>query len=311
MGESSDYRIPVICGPTGSGKTSCAVNLSEHFPLEIVNADSRQIIKHLDIGTAKPTTEECNKVPFHLVDIVEPGDRYSAFRFIHDAENAILSVRERDRIPIVAGGTGLYLKALAEGVVEITESDMEIRNRLEQEMDRLGPEAMHDRLSQVDPLEAARVHPNNRIRVVRALELFELTGKCKSELVETEAYVKPNFRYEFFCLQPPRELLYQRINERVDQMMAAGLLAELQGLVKAGMRDSIRKSKVIGYDELLDFLEGKRTLEESRALIKQNSRRYAKRQMTWFRWQSDGKTFEDSAALEAAVSQELRLIAQT
>jgi len=273
------------------------VTLAEEFDLEVINADSRQILRYLDIGTAKPTPEECNKVRFHLVDIVEPGERYSAFRFIDDATVAIGDILARGKIPFVVGGTGLYLKALAEGVVEIEQEDMELRANLEADMEEHGPEEMHRRLEAIDPLEAVRIHPNNRVRVLRALELFYLTGKCKSELVETGAYRSPAYRYDFYCLQPERAELYRRINERVDQMMTDGLLDEVKSLCDRGLTEAIRNSRVIGYTELLDYLEGSRPLEEAVALIKQNSRRYAKRQMTWFRGQADCRYFDSSLAL--------------
>ena len=293
--------IPIICGPTGVGKTALAVQLADRCPIEIVSADSRQIIKYLDIGTAKPTAEQHRRVMFHLIDLIEPGERYTAFRFITDANRVIREILQRGHVPLVVGGTGLYLRALSEGVVEIEQEDMEIRQKIEREMEELGPEAMHERLMSIDPLEAARIHPNNRVRVIRALEIFHLTGKTKSELVETGAYKRSEFDFCYHCLLMPRERLYDRINSRVDQMMTGGLLEEVQGLVSRGMKDQLRKARVIGYAELLDYLEGKSQLEEAVAMIKQNSRRYAKRQMTWFRHQAGGTFYSDPARLIRAL----------
>lgn len=299
---SDAFPIPIICGPTASGKTGLAVRLAERFPVEVVSADSRQVFRRLNIGTAKPTAEECNKVRFHLVDMMEPGERYTAFRFMEDANRAIGEILARGAVPLVVGGTGLYLRALTDGVVEIAKDDMAIRERLESEMDELGPEAMHRRLATIDPVEAATVHPNNRVRVIRALELFELTGKCKSELVETGAYKKAEHVFEYHCLVPDRELLYERINHRVDQMMDDGLLAEVENLVAEGRAEALRRVPVIGYSELLDYLDGDRGLDEAVSLIKQNSRRYAKRQFTWFRHQADCIFYSDPEAAPGALT---------
>lgn len=297
MAVDSSRPIPIICGPTGSGKTAVALELADRYPIEIVSADSRQVIKHLNIGTAKPTVDQRRRVQFHLLDIIEPGERYSVRRFIDEAGQTIQDILGRGRIPVVVGGTGLYLRALSEGVVEVDEDGMGLRERLQREMDELGPEVMHERLHKIDPQEAARIHPNNRVRIVRALEIFFLTGRTKSELVATGAYKKSDFSFEYRCLAPPREQLYGRINDRVDQMMADGLLEELQELIARGMKEGIRKAGVIGYSELLDHLDGRWTLPEAVALVKQNSRRYAKRQMTWFRHQAKTSFFPDGSSL--------------
>lgn len=289
--------IPIICGPTGAGKTAVAVELAEKYPIEIVSADSRQIIKRLNIGTAKPRPQERGRVRFHLIDIIEPGERYTAFRFVDDANRAIEDILGRDHIPVVGGGAGLYLRALTEGVVEIERDDLTIRERLEKEMEELGAERMYDRLSQIDPLEAAKLHPSNKVRVIRALEIFYLTGKPKSELVATGAYRKSQHNFDYFCLIPERQTLYATIDTRVDRMIQQGLLDEVEYLCRDGLKDQIRKANVIGYSELLDHLDGKATLPEAVSLIKQNSRRYAKRQITWFRHQVSGAFFEDRMSL--------------
>ncbi|UCC43288.1 MAG: tRNA (adenosine(37)-N6)-dimethylallyltransferase MiaA [Candidatus Zixiibacteriota bacterium] len=293
--------ITVICGPTGAGKTAAALELAEQYQVEIVNADSRQIIRHLNIGTAKPTAEERQQARFHLLDLVEPGERYSAYRFIEDASGAIRDILACGKIPVMVGGTGLYLRALSEGVIEIPRSDPTVRERLEAEMQELGPEAMHERLKQVDPVEAAGLHPNNRVRVIRALEILGLTGKTKTELAATDAYKRCEYDFDFHCLAPDRARLYDRINTRVNAMMAYGLLQEVQDLVNQGLRDGIRKANVIGYSELLDHLEGALTLDEAVEKIKQNTRRYAKRQMTWFRNQTESKFHQTTGSLLEAV----------
>ncbi len=285
--------IPVVCGPTGSGKTAVALHLARKVPLEIVSADSRQTIRNLDVGTAKPTAEEREQVKFHLVDIVDPGERYTAFRFFEDANRAMDEILGRSHVPVVVGGTGLYLRALTEGVVEIHADDMAVRERLEKEMEQLGADVMFKQLREIDPAEASKLHPNNKARIIRALEMYLLTGKTKTELTASEKYARSNHNFRYFCLQPVRHTLYQRINDRVDAMMQGGLLEEIENLVKDGQRDAVRKSNVIGYNELLDFLENKCSLEEAVSMIKQNSRRYAKRQMTWFRHQTDCRMFDN------------------
>lgn len=293
--------IPIICGPTGSGKTSVAVQLAADFPIEIISADSRQVIKHLDIGTAKPTPDEQQTVRFHLIDLIEPGERYSAFQFIENCDAAMGDIIGRKRVPMVVGGTGLYLKALTEGVVEIEQDRPEIRQRLEDEMARLGPKAMHRRLTELDPVEAERIHANNRVRVLRALEIYELTGRPKSELLTAGAYKRSSYAYSFYCLQPERTALYEAINRRVDAMIKAGLPEEVDRLVRRGLEPQLRRANVIGYDELLDYLDDRCSLDEAVAMIKQNSRRYAKRQMTWFRHQAGCTYFTDRPTIMTAL----------
>ena len=289
--------IPIICGPTGSGKTAAALSLCEKLRCEIVNADSRQIIRHLDIGTAKPTDLERRRAVFHLIDIIEPGETYSAMRFLTDATRAIKGIISRGNRPLVVGGTGLYLRALAEGIVQLDSEDLSIREDLQQEFDRLGNDAMYEKLLAVDPLEAAKVHPNNAVRVMRALQIYRQTGKSKSELMATGAYQSSGYQYEFYCLQPERLMLYAAIERRVDQMLQLGLVPEVQRLVEAGMGPAIRKANVIGYNEILDYLDGLWGLDEVAAMVKQNSRRYAKRQMTWFRHQAECQFFGEPQGL--------------
>lgn len=289
--------IPIICGPTGSGKTSAALTLCEKLPFEIVNADSRQIIRHLDIGTAKPTAQERQRAVFHLIDIIEPGESYSAMRFVTDATRAIKGIIARGNRPLIVGGTGLYLRALAEGIVQMESDDLSIREQLQAEFDQLGNDAMYEKLLVVDPLEAAKVHPNNIVRVMRALQIFRQTGKSKSELMATGAYSSSGFQYNFYCLQPERSALYATIERRVDQMLAAGLVKEIQHLIKAGLGPAVRRANVIGYNEILNHLEGTWGLDEAAAMIKQNSRRYAKRQMTWFRHQTECEFFVEPNGL--------------
>jgi tRNA dimethylallyltransferase len=290
--------VPIICGPTGSGKSSVVHSLAKSRSIEIVSADSRQMVRYLDIGTAKPTEADRREVPYHLIDIIEPGERYSAFRFIGDATRTIAEIRKRGNLPVIVGGTGLYLRALTEGVVEIEEPDFALREKLEKEAEEVGSEQMHARLKTIDPLEAAKIHPNNRVKIIRALEIFYLTGKTKSELTASGSYRRGQDQYAYYCLAPTREELYHRINGRVDQMINQGWRDEISRLAGAGWSDKIRAANIIGYSELLDVQEGVLSLEEALAKIKQETRRYAKRQLTWFRNQTDARFFKDGKELQ-------------
>lgn len=271
--------------------------MAGRLPFEIVNADSRQIIRHLNIGTAKPTAEERRRAVFHLIDIIEPGETYSAVRFLSDATRVIREILARGNRPLVVGGTGLYLRALSEGIVQIEADDMTLREELEADFEKLGNDQMYEQLREIDPLEAAKVHPNNVVRVMRALEIYRQTGKTKSELLSSGAYRSSGYQFEYYCLLPDRKDLYASIDRRVDQMIAMGLVDEVKVLVSEGFGEGIRRANVIGYNEILDFLEGVWSLEEAIVMVKQNSRRYAKRQMTWIRHQTDGLIFGEPSEL--------------
>jgi tRNA dimethylallyltransferase len=303
--EDQNKHIPIICGPTASGKTDIAVKLIESYPLEIISADSRQIIKHLNVGTAKPSEDEQVKYKFHLIDIVEPGQRYSAFQFIDNAESLIGNILKAKKIPIIVGGTGFYLRALTDGVVEIEQDDFTIREKLEKQYEEQGEEKLFKQLEKIDPLEATKIHPHNRIRLIRALEIYYLTGKSKSELMTTGAYKKSKYNFYYYCINPERDNLYNKINRRVDKMLETGLITEIQQLIAQGMRDNIKKANVIGYNEILSYLDGNYSLEEAVSMIKQNSRRYAKRQMTWFRKQENLSFYRDFDNLLADLRVEL------
>jgi len=303
-------KVPVICGPTGSGKTAIALEIARKIPIEIVSADSGQMIRTLDIGTAKPTKKEQKQVRFHLINIIDPGENYSAFKFIEDADLAVSEILSRKKLPVIVGGTGLYLKGLTEGVFDIESDNPEIRRQLENEMEKLGAAAMYNKLKNVDPEEASKIHLNNKVRVTRALEIYHLTGLPKSKLVKTGRHKKSQFNYLFFCLLPPRAKLYERINSRVDQMIRDGLLDEINAITTAGETELVQKMNVIGYNELFEHINGNFTLEQAVLLIKQNSRRYAKRQFTWFRHQIEGEYFTASRDLIKAFLKEYAAFAK-
>ena len=264
------------------------MKLAEQFPIEIVSADSRQIYRLLDIGTGKPSRQEQSQVPTHLISLIDPGERYNAARFVRDAELAIKEIHERGKYPLIVGGTGMYLKALTSGLIELDEFDIAIREQLEAELTTRGADSLWDELYQRDPLDAAKIHPNNHYRLLRSLEIIRSTGQTKAELMGSRPTTEQVHEYEFIVLCPSREQLYQAVNERVISMLDAGWLEEVSRLVQSGLADSIRKSSVIGYSELIDVTDGRLTLSDAMVLIQQQTRQYAKRQQTWFRHQTSG-----------------------
>jgi tRNA dimethylallyltransferase len=271
--------IPALVGATAIGKTAVALELAEQFNLEIVSCDSRQIYKYLDIGTAKPTQKELGGRPYHLIDFVEPDRLYSAVRYREAARDAITSIIGRGKLPLIVGGAGLYLKALISGFFTTPEVDASYR----EELSRLESAELHARLDGFDPETAAEVPVGNRVRMIRALEILRMTGRPKSELKRTGAYPKDNFEFRVFWLTLDRKNVYQLINLRVDKMFRDGLMNEVETLVNMGYRNSPVLTSTVGYKEALQHLSGRLTLEQCLLLIKQKTRNYAKRQVTWFK----------------------------
>ena len=275
----------VICilGPTASGKTGLSVRLAARYGAEIVSADSMQIYRHMDIGTAKPAMEERCGVPHYMLDIIDPSEDYSAARYAADAGVCVDDILSRGLLPVVAGGTGLYVDALigARSFDEEPDKD-EIRARLQAEAAARGSAVLHARLSAIDPERAARLHPNDEKRIIRALEIFEATGETATARDRRAAARAPRYRAMKLGLDwPDRSALYERIDRRVDLMFAAGLLEEA-ARVRA-MHPGRTASQAIGYKELFRYFDGLCTLDEARENIARESRRYAKRQLTWLR----------------------------
>lgn len=282
--EAKKPKILVVVGPTASGKTSLGVALAKELGGEIISADSMQIYKYMNIGTAKVTTAEMDGIPHHLVDCVLPNEEYSVAKYKQEALDSIQAILTRGKLPIILGGTGLYVNSLTlPWNFQKKESDEEIRWRLMAEAEILGPNALFERLKAVDYITAQSVHPNNINRVIRALEIYELTGKPKSYFDEETKKQEVPFDFQILGLDWEREILYDRINRRVDQMIAGGLIQETKKLIERGYDWNLTSMKAIGYKELRPYLEGKSSLEEVIAILKRNSRHYAKRQMTWFR----------------------------
>ena len=285
----------MLCGPTGVGKTEVAVELARRHGLHLVSADSRQVYTWLDIGTAKPGPELRREIGIHMVDMVEPNRVYSAADYARDALAVMRRlVREGKRFMVV-GGSGLYLRALFEPFFEAPRPDPALRRALE----RQTAAELHDRLRRVDPERAARLHPHDRQRVMRALEVYELTGRTMTELSREQAR-RAEFAPTYAAVTLKREVLNRQIDARFDAMMAAGLLDEVKRLKEAGFGRQSYVANAYGYAELLACLDGEITLEQAVARAKAKSRAYAKRQLTWFRGLKDAHWFEQTGVAETA-----------
>ena len=278
----------IITGPTASGKSNISVSLAKKINGEIISADSMQVYKHMDIGTAKITKEEMQGVTHHLIDVLDPRDDFNVSLFKEYANNAIEDILSRNRIPIIAGGTGFYIQSvLYDTQFTEHETDTHLRNDLFNYAEKYGNEALHDKLKALDPVYAENVHINNVKRVVRAIEYCTLTGQSFSEHNETEHNRTSPYNYAYFVLDMDRELLYDRINIRVDRMFDDGLLDEVRELKKLGLNKDMVSMKGLGYKEVLDYLDGIYTLDEAINIIKRETRHFAKRQLTWFRREND------------------------
>jgi tRNA dimethylallyltransferase len=272
----------VIVGPTASGKSALALHLAGELAAEIVSADSVQVYRGLDIGSAKPTFDERARVPHHLIDVADPDEQFDAARFRALASRAINDIEGRGRRVVVAGGTGLYVRALLGGLFPSPPKDPELRSSLTQEAKRLGREALWERLAASDPAAAGRIHPHDLVRIVRALEVIALCGRPLSDLQAGHAFAERAYRYVKVGLRLPREELYRRIEERVEAMLASGWLEEVRSLVSR-WGPEVRALQSLGYRQLAAHLAGRLSLEEARGQIIRDTRRYAKRQLVWFR----------------------------
>ena len=276
-----EQQVIVIVGPTCSGKTILGINLAEELDTEIISADSRQIYKHLTIGTAKPTREELKKVKHHFVDVLDPKEEYNVGLFERDSIHVIDDLIHKNKIPIVVGGSGLYIKAIVNGIVDI-DSDEELRDELKMKREKFGNEFIYDELTKLDPHGAETMLPQNWKRVVRAIEVFKLTGKSILEVHEEQSR-KSNYNFLQFGLNWKRETLYKNIENRVDDMIDTGLVNEVETIMANGYSKELNALNTVGYKEIISYLEDEISLERAIELIKRNTRRFAKRQMTWFR----------------------------
>jgi tRNA dimethylallyltransferase len=275
-------KLIVICGPTGVGKTRFAIALAKRFDGEIVGADSMQIYRDLAIGTAKPTAAERAQIPHHLVDCVPPSEAFSAAEYARRAREIVTELIDRGKRPFVVGGTGLYIKALLQGLTEAAPSDRAVRGALREEADRLGLPALYRRLDRVDPASAARIHPNDGFRIIRALEVQTLTGRPMSAVQAAHRFPPSPYRSLKIGLRNERAALYARIDARVDAMLAEGFLDEVRRLRAAGLNPHGKAMQSLGYRHLNAFLDGDCDWEAAVRTLKRDHRRYAKRQLTWF-----------------------------
>jgi len=277
-------RIPlvVLCGPTAAGKTALSLQLAERWPVEIVSADSRQVYRQLDIGTAKPTAAERAAVPHHLLDVVAPDDDFTVHDFVRRGRTAIAAIAARGNLPLLVGGTGLYIRALTAGLADVPEGDETLRQSLIAEETAGGAGTLYRRLRDVDPVLAERLSPGDRLRIVRALEVFHLTGRRLSDFQAEHAFAESPYRLLLIGLTQARKELYRRIDCRSEEMFAAGLIEETAALLQQGYSPSLKSLRTIGYREAVRVLHGEMSTAEALALVQRDTRRYAKRQLTWF-----------------------------
>jgi tRNA dimethylallyltransferase len=295
---------PFITGATAGGKTALGLEVARRLNAEILSLDSMAVYRGLDIGTAKPSAEERGQVPHHLIDLVEPDEEFSLAQYLSAATRACETVRARGRVPLFVGGTPLYLKALLRGIFEGPPADWEFRRRVLAEAAERGGDWLHQRLAQVDPPAARRLHPHDTRRLVRALEVFEKTGRPISDWQQQFDRARPAAACRVFVVDWPRDELYRRIDVRVEAMFAAGLIDEVRLLLAAGKNLGRTARQALGYREVLDHLAGKLDLPETIDLVKTRTRQFAKRQLTWFRslsecrWvgMGDGRMIGDVAA---------------
>lgn len=275
-------KVIVICGPTASGKTSLSIELAKKINGEIVSCDSMQIYKDMDIGTAKVTQQEMQGIKHYLIDFVSPDERYSVADYKKDAKNAIREILNKGKVPIVVGGTGLYVDSL---IYEIDypeiELDEEYRNKLEKDVELYGLDKLYDEAKKIDQEAVEKISPNDKKRIMRILEIYHSTGKTKTQQ-EEESRKNPEFDYKVFAIDWQREKLYERINKRVDLMMEQGLIQEVAE-IKEKYKEFPTAMQGLGYKEVVDYLNGVYSKEEMIEKIKMETRRYAKRQLTWFR----------------------------
>jgi tRNA dimethylallyltransferase len=285
--ETGKPCVIVICGPTAVGKTAAGIELARAVGGEIISADSMQVYRRMDIGTAKPTAEEQAAVRHHLIDIVEPDEPFDAATYAVLGRRAVAELSRRGKTPVVVGGTGLYIKALLSGLFRSDARDPAVRNRLRAEAQARGSAALHARLEQCDPQTAARLHPNDAIRILRALEVFEVTGRPISELQQEHRFADMPFRALKIGLSTERAALYRRIDQRVEDMITAGLENEVRMLLSEGYGPELKPMQSIGYSHLAAFIAGSVSREECLRTLQRDTRRFAKRQLTWFRSDPD------------------------
>ncbi|WP_028845849.1 tRNA (adenosine(37)-N6)-dimethylallyltransferase MiaA [Thermodesulfatator atlanticus] len=292
MAAKFEKNIPLIAivGPTGVGKTEAGIFLAERLNGEIVNFDSVQVYKHLNIGAAKPTPEELKRAKHHLIGILELDEEFNAARFVELADQAIAKIAEKGKVPILVGGTGLYLKALLHGLFEVGDVSA-TRAELKKRLEREGLDTLYQELKRIDPETSAKISKNDWVRILRALEVYYATGRPFSELAKEHAFRKRRYPCLKIGLTLPREELYAKLDARVEKMLEAGLLEEIKAILAKGYSPELKPLKTIGYKQMTAYLLGKLDFSEAKRLMKRDTRRYAKRQLTWFKKDPEVKWF--------------------
>jgi tRNA dimethylallyltransferase len=286
---SEQKPILIIAGPTGVGKTDASILLARERGAEIVSADSMQIYRGMDIGTAKPAPEQRALVYHHMIDIVDPAQPYSVGDYLRDARNAIDGILQGEGTPIVVGGTGLYIRALMRGLLHGPPADMELRERLLRKESDAGEGALYADLARLDPEAAIKIHPNDLRRTIRALEVFTLRDQKLSDLQKAHSFQERSHAFRLLFLVRGRSELYPRIERRVDQMIEQGLEAEVKGLMIKGYTRDLSSMQAIGYSHFIDYFNDRTSFEETVELLKRDTKRFAKRQFTWFRREPDAR----------------------
>lgn len=300
----------ILTGPTAVGKTKLSIELAKAVNGQMISADSMQVYRHMDIGTAKIRPEEMQGIPHYLIDVLDPWESFDVVRFQTMAKEALEKIYAAGAIPIVVGGTGFYIQALLYNI-DFDENDSETgyRSELQAFAERHGAEALHDRLRQVDEKSADMIHPNNIKRVIRALEFYHQTGTRISEHNETQRQKESPYRFVYFVLDDERERIYRRIDQRIDQMLDQGLVTEVKQLRDMGCTRDMVSMQGLGYKEILAYLDGECTLEEAVYILKRDTRHFAKRQLTWFRREHEVRWIErqeypdEAAMLQAMLAQ--------
>ncbi len=296
---SEQPELVIIQGPTASGKSDLAVRLAERFSGEVINADSMQVYRGMDIGTAKPSLEMRERIAHHLLDMVDPDQPFSAADFRREAERAVLEIHGRGKKVFIVGGTGLYIKALTKGLIDSPGGNEALREEMKETARHLGNLELYERLFRVDPDTANKLHPNDLVRIIRALEVYEMTGRSISELRDRHRFSdNRGSRCLKLGIMMDRPELYRRIEERVDRMMELGLAGEVRNLLSRGFSRDLKPMRSLGYSQMCSFLAGELSLEDAVNLIKRDTRRYSKRQMTWFRKDDEIKWFEYSSNID-------------
>ncbi|MDR0704704.1 MAG: tRNA (adenosine(37)-N6)-dimethylallyltransferase MiaA [Planctomycetaceae bacterium] len=303
-------RLTLSCwyltGPTASGKSQIGINLARRLNAEIISLDSMAIYREMDVGTAKVMPEDRGGIPHHMIDIIDPSEEYSLAQYVRDASDKIDEIQLRGKKVLFVGGSPLYLKGMLRGVFEGPPTDFEFRVQLQKKMVGHPPEMLHQLLTKVDPVTAKRLHPNDTRRIVRALEVYEKTGKPISSFQKQFEIGTPASECQVYVLQTPREVLYARINKRVDKMIYEGFLDEVKQLAERKIPISKTASQALGYKELFDYLDGKMKYGQAVDLIKQNTRNFAKHQETWFRSLSECRfTPSDNPVFEGLPDEEI------